>query len=170
VTAAGAWWAQSAQALLQALGSGPQGLSRAEAQARLQRDGPNAVAPSAERAAWSLLGRQFSGPMVLILLAGAGIALALGEWMQALTIFTIVAGSAAIGFAQEWRASQAVQRLRSRLALTARVWRDARLQLRPASEIVAGDVVELAAGNLVPADGIVLEARDFLVTEASLTG
>ena len=170
MTAAGAWWAQSAQALLQALGSGPQGLSRAEAQARLQRDGPNAVAPSAERAAWSLLGRQFSGPMVLILLAGAGIALALGEWMQALTIFTIVAGSAAIGFAQEWRASQAVQRLRSRLALTARVWRDARLQLRPASEIVAGDVVELAAGNLVPADGIVLEARDFLITEASLTG
>jgi Mg2+-importing ATPase len=170
VNPATAWWAQGAPALLQALGSGPQGLSRDEAQARLRRDGPNAVAPSAELAAWTLLVRQFSGPLVLILLAGAGIALALGEWMQALTIATIVAGSAAIGFAQEWRASRAVRSLRSRLALTARVWRDARVQLRLASEIVAGDVVELAAGNLVPADGVVLEARDFLVTQASLTG
>ncbi len=165
-----AWWAESTQALLQALDSTPGGLRGAEAQARLGRDGPNAVAPSTERAAWMLMAHQFGGPLVLILLAGAAIALVLGEWMQALTIVTIVAGSAAIGFVQEWRASQAVQHLRSRLALTARVWRDAQVQLRPASEIVAGDVVELGAGNLVPADGVVLEARDFLVTEASLTG
>jgi Mg2+-importing ATPase len=170
MTAPAAWWAESSPALLQALGSGAQGLSHTEALARLRRDGPNAVAPSAELAAWALLARQFGGPLVLILLAGAGIALVLGEWMQALTIATIVMGSAAIGFAQEWRASQAVQSLRSRLALSARVWRDDRVQLRPASEIVAGDVVELAAGNLVPADGILLQARDFLVTQASLTG
>lgn len=167
---AGAWWAESAQALLQAQASTPLGLSRAEARARLQRDGPNTVAQVESRAAWSLLGRQVSGPLVLILLAGAGFALAVGEWMQAVTILAIVAGSAAIGFAQEWRASQALQRLRSRLALTARVWRDGQPQACPASELVAGDVIDLAAGNLVPADGVVLEARDFLVSEASLTG
>ena len=165
-----AWWAEPAPALLRALGSTPEGLAQGEAQARAAREGPNLVVPVRSLAGWSLLARQVSGPLVLILLAGAAIALVVGQWVQALTILVIVAGSAAIGFAQEWRASRALQRLRSRLALGARVWRDGQLQVRPAAEVVAGDVVELAAGNLVPADGVVLQARDFLVTEASLTG
>ncbi len=71
---------------------------------------------------------------------------------------------------QEVRASNAVAQLRKRLALTAKVLRGATPRLVPTRELVPGNIVELSAGNLVPADGVVLEARDFLVSEASLTG
>jgi len=81
-----------------------------------------------------------------------------------------VLGSSGLGFLQEYRASNAVAQLRQRLALTVSVLRDGKAQTLPTRALVAGDVVSLSAGNLVPADGIVLAARDFLVSEASLTG
>jgi Mg2+-importing ATPase len=117
-----------------------------------------------------LLARQFSSPLVLILVAGALFSLALRQWVDATIILAIVLGSAGLGFWQEYRASAAVARLRARLALTAQVVRRGVRMTLPVGEIVAGDVVLLAAGNLVPADGRVLEARDFLVSEAVLTG
>jgi Mg2+-importing ATPase len=81
-----------------------------------------------------------------------------------------VIGSALLSFLQEYRASNAVEELKKRLALTSRVIRDGREQEVPVSAIVPGDLVVLSAGNLVPADGVVIEASDFLVTEASMTG
>ena len=122
------------------------------------------------RQALRLLARQFSSPLVLILLAGAAFSAALREWLDASIILAIVLGSAALGFWQEHRASAAVARLRERLALTARVLRDGAPRIVAATEIVPQDLVLLCAGNLVPADGRVLEARDFLVSEAALTG
>ena len=107
---------------------------------------------------------------MLILVAGAALSLALRQWLDASLILAIVLGSAALGFWQEYRASAAVARLRDRLALTARVLRDGERRSVAVSEIVPGDVVLLSAGNLIPADGRVLEARDFLVSEAALTG
>jgi Mg2+-importing ATPase len=117
-----------------------------------------------------LLWRQFSSPLVMILVLGAVLSLGLRDWVDAATILAIVAGSALLGFWQEFRASAAVMRLRSRLALSTRVRRDGVSVTVPARELVPGDVIELAAGNLVPADGVVIEARDFLVSQASLTG
>jgi len=165
-----AWWSLPAPELLVRLDSSEQGL--ADEQARRRRAGlapPGAVQGPA-RDALRLLGRQLGGPLVLILVIGAAVALFVSEWVEAATILVIVAGSVAIGFSQEFRASRAAERLRRRLALTVRVWRDGVLQARPAQEVVPGDVIDLAAGHLVPADGVVLQARDFLVTEASLTG
>ena len=117
-----------------------------------------------------LLARQFASPLVLILVFGAAISMALRDWLNASIILAIVLGSALLGFVQEHRASRALAALKSRLALTVKVVRDGREQVIPAAELVLGDVVLLAAGNLVPADGKVLEARDFLLSEASLTG
>jgi Mg2+-importing ATPase len=85
-------------------------------------------------------------------------------------VLAIVPGSAALGFWQEHRASAAVEALKARLAPTARVLRDGRERVVPVRDIVPGDVILLAAGNLVPADGRVIEAQDFLVSEASITG
>src|SRR5262249_28310056 len=85
-------------------------------------------------------------------------------------ILAIVLGSTLLGFFQEYRASQAVSALRHRLALTTRVRRDGRETAVRVEQLVPGDIVQLSAGNLVPADGLILEAKDFLVTEASLTG
>ena len=90
--------------------------------------------------------------------------------MDAGIILAIVLGSTLLGFYQEYRASAAVEELKRRLALTCRVIRDGLEQTVPVSAIVPGDVIVLSAGNLIPADGLVIEAEDFLVNEASLTG
>jgi Mg2+-importing ATPase len=117
-----------------------------------------------------LFGRQLSSPLVLILVLGAVFSLVLHQWLDASIILAIVLGSAALGFWQEYRASAAVARLRARLALTAQVVREGVRRTLPVAEIVPGDLVLLSAGNLIPADGRVVEARDFLVSEAALTG
>jgi Mg2+-importing ATPase len=165
-----AYWSRPAQELLRQLQSGLQGLSQQQARTRLRLMGPNVVQVQDEVTAWSLLRRQLLSPLVLILLLGGLVSLILQEWTEATIILSVVAGSVLLATAQEYRASQAMAALRRRLALQARVWRDARLQNLPSAELVAGDVVELSAGQLVPADGIVLQARDFLVSEAALTG
>jgi len=117
-----------------------------------------------------LAARQFTSPLVLLLVCGALVSAALREWLDAAIILAIVAGSAALGFWQEWRASSAVARLKSRLALRARVVRAGASVLVPADAVLPGDEVLLSAGNLLPADGRLLEAADFLVSEATLTG
>ena len=165
-----AYWNRDADVLLGALGASRTGLSARQAAARQRRFGANRVEETDETHAGTLLLRQFSNPLVLILLFGATVSLVLREWTEAAIIIAVVLGSALLGFAQEYRANAAMAGLRRRLALQARVRRQGRSATLPASALVPGDIVELSAGNLVPADGVVLEARDFLVTEAALTG
>lgn len=168
--AAPPWWSTAEADLHAQLKSAPAGLTAGEARLRLARHGPNAVAAADETTAAKLLWRQFSSPLVLILVLASVLSLMLRDWVDAATILVIVAGSALLGFWQELRASDAVGQLRQRLALTARVRRDGQLATVPVQQLVPGDVIELSAGQLVPADGRVLEARDFLVDEATLTG
>ena len=168
--AADAWWSRSAAVLLAELGSGPAGLSAGEAERRLAATGPNAVEEGGRLGAFRLLLRQFESPLVLILAFAAAVSLALRQWVDASIILAIVVGSALLGFFQEYRASVAVARLKARLALTCRVVRDGAEMQAPVTAIVPGDVVLLSAGNLIPADGLVLDAEDFLVSEASMTG
>jgi Mg2+-importing ATPase len=165
-----AYWSVPAEQLLAALGSRPEGLADDEAARRLQRSGPNTIADDPREGALALAARQLANPLVLMLVFAAALSLVLRDWLDAMLVLVIVLASAALGFAQEWRASRAIGRLRSRLALTALVRRAGQARSVPAATIVPGDVMVLAAGNLVPADGVVLDARDFLVTEASLTG
>lgn len=164
------YWSRSAVDLMAAQCSTPEGLTNGEAARRLLKYGPNAVEDRDEQTALRLLLRQFESPLVLILVFGACVSLWLHQWVDAGIILAIVLGSALLGFAQEYRAAVAVAALRRRLALTVQAWRDGALMTIPATEVVPGDIVQLAAGSLVPADGVVLEAVDFLVTEASLTG
>jgi len=164
------YWSRSGPSLLHELGTPADGLSSRQAAARRRRHGANAMAEQEEASAWGLLRRQLSSPLVLILLSGAAISLGLQEWTEAAIILAVVSGSVLLGTAQEYRASNAMAALRRRLALTTRVWRDGSLKTQASSSLVPGDVIELSAGNLVPADGVILEATDFLVTEASLTG
>jgi Mg2+-importing ATPase len=94
----------------------------------------------------------------------------LQQWLDSIIILMVVLGSTLLGFSQEYRASTAVEQLKRRLALNCRVVRDGIEQTVPASTVVPGDLVLLSAGNLIPADGVVIQAEDFLVSEASLTG
>jgi Mg2+-importing ATPase len=152
------------------LGATPEGLASPEAAARLRRYGRNTVEQQPQHAVLRLLLRQFESPLVLILVFGAVISLMLRDWVDATIILLIVLGSALLSFWQEYKASAAVAELRQNLALTVHVLRDGAVRTAAAMDIVPGDVIRLSAGNLVPADGIVLCARDFLVSEANLTG
>ena len=132
--------------------------------------GPNSVEDAPRLSALRLLLRQFESPLVLILAFAAAISLVLQQWVDAAIILAIVLGSSLLSFFQEYRASTAVEELKKRLALTCRVMRDGVEQTVPVSTIVPGDLILLSAGNLIPADGLVIEAQDFLVSEASMTG
>ena len=165
-----AWWSQPAPTLLTALKSGPVGIDAAEAARRLAKAGPGlTVARDALR--WpGLLMRQYESPLVLILILAALVSLIVREWTEAAIILAIVASSTLLSFTQEYRAARAVQALQARLALTVTLLRSGVTTVVPAETVVPGDIVLLAAGNLIPADGVVIEARDFLVSQAALTG
>lgn len=164
------FWSRPAAEVAAALGVSPAGLDSASARQRLATAGPNRISPEDERRWFRLLLKQFSNPLVLILIFGALVSLVLADVLNATIILAIVVSNALLGFYQEYRASAAVARLRSRLALTCRVRRDGRETVVPATALVPGDIALLSAGSLVPADGLLLEATDFLVNEASLTG
>ena len=164
------YWARNSSDVMTGLETGAQGLTDYDAATRLQKYGPNAVTEQRKMMVFRLFLRQFESPLVLILVLGAFLSMMLAEWMDAFIILAIVAGSAVLGFMQEYKASKAVTALRDRLALTARVMRGGQEKKIRTDYIVPGDIIVLSAGNMVPADGLVLEAGDFLVSEASLTG
>jgi Mg2+-importing ATPase len=98
------------------------------------------------------------------------VAIAVGDQVDASIILVIVVLSAALGFVQEAQSENAVAALRARLALQATVIRDGTQREIPARELVRGDVVVLNAGDIVPADGRILEANHLYVDESALTG
>ena len=150
--------------------STPAGLGTREAERRLHRDGPNSIGEAGHLPALRLLVRQFKSPLALILVFGAAISMLLRQWLDATIIMLIVGGSGVLSFTQEYRASRAVAALRERLALKVRALRDGAEAVVPVSGIVRGDIVHLSAGNLIPADGLVIAAQNCLVTQAALTG
>lgn len=164
------YWSQDPAALAAALGTGTDGLTSDQAEVQLAATGPNSVEDASHLSTLRLLLRQFESPLVLILAFAATLSLLLQQWVDAGIILAIVLGSSLLSFFQEYRASSAVEALKRRLALTARVLRDGVEQALPVTTIVPGDVILLAAGNLIPADGLLIEAQDFLVSEASMTG
>jgi Mg2+-importing ATPase len=152
------------------LGAGPNGLSSVEAAARLLRYGPNTLEGHRRLSLPLKFLSRFRNPLVVILLAAAGISALTGDLASFIIIATIVLMSAALDTAQEYRAEEAAEHLKVSVALKEQVLRDGQEITVPGQDLVPGDVVLLAAGDLVPADGRLLEARDFFVNEALLTG
>ncbi|WP_126444877.1 magnesium-translocating P-type ATPase [Sulfuricystis multivorans] len=146
------------------------GLSSREANERLARFGPNQIRPHRERALFIRFLMRFRNPLVLVLFAASVVTALTGDATGATIIGAIVLLSVTLDFVQEYRAGQAAERLSQQVAVTATVLRDGAPREVPVAEIVPGDVVRLSAGDLVPADGRVLEARDFFVNQAQLTG
>jgi Mg2+-importing ATPase len=165
-----AYWSISADALLTRLRSRSAGLSSDEAAARLREAGPNAIGRKGRATAAGAFMRQFRSPLVLILIFAAVVSAFVGEGSEALIIGVIVLASCVLSFTQEYGASRAMDALTARIAHKAAVLRDGAETAIAVEEIVPGDIVRLSAGNLIPADGVLLEARDFNVSEAALTG
>jgi Mg2+-importing ATPase len=146
------------------------GLAAADARQRLEESGPNALQAKERATPLRLFLNQFKSPIVLILLFATGLSGVLQDWIGALIILAIVLGSAVLTFWQEYSANTAAEKLRARVTVKANVLRDGQPRPVPAEEVVPGDVVLLAAGSLIPADGILLEAHDLFVNQAVLTG
>jgi Mg2+-importing ATPase len=164
------YWGEPPDGLLASLQSTAAGLSSIQAQQRLAAVGPNTLRAHHRTTAPGLFINQFKNPIVLILLFATAVSAVVREWIDAVIILLIVLGSAALSFIQEYNANHAAEKLRAQLTLKTTVLRDGQPQTIPAEEIVPGDIVTLSAGSLIPADGVLLEARDFYVNQAVLTG
>ncbi|HWF39300.1 MAG TPA: magnesium-translocating P-type ATPase [Candidatus Acidoferrales bacterium] len=146
------------------------GLSSQEAERRLEQYGPNEPVKAKRGATVLELVFLFLNPLVIILLVASLASLLLGDATDALVIFVIVLLGVFISFIQTYRSQQAINRLRETVTLTATALRDSNWVEVPRREIVPGDVVRISAGDLMPADGELLEARDLFVHQAALTG
>ena len=146
------------------------GLTTAEARDRLARWGPNEVVPPGRFGPLREILHFLANPLVLVLLAASTVSALLGQAFSAGVIAVMVALSVALNFVQSYNSQRAARRLRERVGQTATVVRDGAACTIPAREVVPGDVLHLSAGDLVPADGSLLVAKDLFLHEAALTG
>ena len=165
-----AYWSVPPEQLLSQLDVTDKGLLPADAENRFRTYGPNALEQQHQTRALVLLLSQFKSPLVLILIFAAAISIFVGEYTDALIVLAVVFGSTLLGFTQEYRAGNAVEKLRSQVTLKAKVLRGGESRTIDAERVVPGDIALLSAGSLIPADGVVLEANDFFVNQAVLTG
>src|SRR5690349_16222121 len=146
------------------------GLSSAEAAKLLQRDGPNALPAEKQAAGWQRLLQQYRSYMQIILVAAAIVSLAVKQWSTGVLLVAISVVNAIVGLRQEGKAESAMNALQAMVKATARVRRDGSEAQVPAEEVVVGDVVLLAAGDEVPADGRIIQASALQIDESALTG
>ena len=164
------YWSLAPEQLLLDLHTSRNGLQSTDAELRLKQYGLNEIGAQQQATAVRLLLSQFKSPLVLILIFAAIVSGVVKEWVDASIVLAIVLGSTILGFVQEYTASNAVEKLRSQVTLKSKVLRDGKPQTLATNQVVPGDVAVLSAGSLIPADGIVLEANDFFVNQAVLTG
>lgn len=163
-------WSLELPQLLQTLETSEIGLSQAQAAKRRLVIGPNDLHDRQRHPIMTLLWRQVRSPLLLLLLFAGATSVVTGDWIDAVAVSSILLISVGIGFSREYQANNAAETLRKRVHTLANVWRDGTLQSLPHSELVPGDVFELSAGNLTPADARILQANGFFVSEALLTG
>ena len=165
------------------------GLTEHEAAKRLQRDGANQVAHDKPQPALVQLLKALHNPFIYVLLTLAGISFVTDYWLpvragdmeeadltKVIIIMTMVSLSSLLRFWQEYRSGKAADALKAMVRTTATVLRrerhdqPARLREVPMNELVAGDIVQLAAGDMIPADIRLIESRDLFISQAVLTG
>ena len=164
------FWQIPLSELLQKLDTSSDGITNNEADDRLRQYGPNSLKKQKRSGGIFLFLSQFKSPIILLLLFAAALSLFLQDSTDAIIIFVIIFVSSMLSFFQEYRATNAVQKLLEMVRITSIVIRDGMQKEIPSEEIVPGDIVLLSAGSKIPADCIILESRDLFVNEAVLTG
>lgn len=164
------YWSVPADELFHQQNSSTGGLSSAEAAQRLANCGPNDIRTKRSSGPIGIFLAQFKSPIVIILLIATLLSAFLQDWTDAVIILVIVMFSAFLSFFQEYNANNAAEKLRSQVQVRANTLRDGVLTPIAAREIVPGDVVQLSAGSLIPADGIVFEANACFANQAVMTG
>lgn len=164
------WHAMDKAAALSALQAAAEGLTGAEAAARLDRHGPNRLPEPPRPGLAARLLRQVNNLLMYVLFVAAFLAFLLGHILDGAVILAVVVVNAVIGFVQEGRAERALQAIRGMIDPEASVLRDGARATLPAEQVVPGDIVLLEAGDRVPADLRLVRARNLKIDEAVLTG
>jgi len=167
------WYDKTAAQTLAGLESGRSGLSPQEAQARLDKYGPNQLAGAPKKPLWARFLDQMRDPMILVLLAAAALSLVSSggeDWVEAVIILVIVGVNACISISQEDSAEKALEALQKMSAPLAKVVRGGEQVRLETAFLVPGDVIVLEAGDLVPADARILECANLKADESAMTG
>jgi Ca2+-transporting ATPase len=161
---------ESIEAALVRLKTSADGLSREEATRRLEKFGPNRLPEKDGVRPFFILVKQFHSAFVYILVGAAVLSYLFDHLLDVYVILAVIVFNALIGFFEEVKAENAIQKLKKLLVLFAKVYRDGELTRIPAEELVPGDVIALGEGDRVPADARLIEAKNLRTEEASLTG
>ncbi len=169
-------YTQSAEEVLQELGTSAEGLAAAEAGKRLEQYGPNKLAAAEKPSLLKRFLMQLKDPMLIILIIAAGVSAATNilsghtNMSEVIIILAVVLLNAILGVVQESKAEAAIEALQTMTAATCKVLRDGKMVVLHSDELVPGDVVLLEAGDAVPADGRIIENASLKIEEAALTG
>jgi Ca2+-transporting ATPase len=165
------WYSRSAEDVAAAFHVDPdRGLPQAQAADLLATNGPNALPEEQGPPPWRRFLDQYRSYMQIILVAAAIVSLAVKQWSTAVLLVLLTLLNAVVGLRQEGKAQSAMNALKSMMKTTARVRRHGDEAQIPAEELVAGDVVLIAAGDQVPADGRIIQASALQIDESALTG
>jgi P-type Ca2+ transporter type 2C len=165
------WYALDSEDVATRLGVNVEsGLSAAEAAERLRRDGLNALPEEKPPSKFRRLLGQYTSYMQLILVGASVVSLVIKQWSTAIVLFVLSLINAVTGLRQEGKAESAMNALKSMMEATARVRRDGAEAEIPAEQLVVGDVVLIAAGDEVPADGRIVSSSSLQIDESALTG
>jgi Mg2+-importing ATPase len=156
--------------VLKELGSQPSGLSEAEADSRLKQVGTNEIAREKRQSVLMRLLGNIKNPLVLLLLALGVLSYLTGDLRATVVIFVMVVLGVVLRFVQEMRADNAAEKLKAMVSNTATLVRDGKEEEVSLKMLVPGDIIRLAAGDMVPADARVLSAKDLFLNQAALTG
>jgi calcium-translocating P-type ATPase len=164
------WHAKSFKEAAEEIGSSKDGLTAEEARKRIQQYGPNQIQKRKKDSVLKLMWRQINNPLIWVLIGSSTLAVLLGKITDGLVVLSVVVVNTIIGFIQEFKAGKAIEALSEMVPENATVHRDKRKTAIPVAEIVPGDLVELEAGDRVPADMRLMRQKNLSVEEAALTG
>ncbi|QKS69970.1 cation-transporting P-type ATPase [Paenalkalicoccus suaedae] len=165
------WFAKDTDDVAQALETdASSGLSQDEASSRLEKNGKNELPEAEKEPTWKKFLKHFHDVLIYVLLAAAVVTAILGHTVDTIVILAVAVINATIGYFQESRAEKALEGIKDMLSLEATVIRGGDSQEIDASELVVGDLVQLRAGDKIPADLRVIEASNLNVEESALTG
>ena len=146
------------------------GLSTSDAAGRLLQYGHNVLPEGRKTSKLKRFFRQFKDLLIFILLGAAAVSLFIGETKDATVILTIVIANALMGYYQEVKADNAIAALKKMAVTQAKVWREGKMQLIEAADLVPGDIIIIENGDKIPADARLIEAVCLQVLESALTG
>ncbi|HHI93965.1 MAG TPA: cation-transporting P-type ATPase [Gammaproteobacteria bacterium] len=164
------WHAENVERVFVSLATNASGLTKAEAEKRLARYGPNRLAEAKTRNPLRRFFCQFHNVLIYVLVIAGVVTALLAHWLDAGVIFGVVVLNALIGFVQEGKAEDALRAIRKMLSPNAMVLRDGRQLMIPAENLVPGDIILLQSGDKVPADLRLFRVKGLQIQESVLTG